>query len=152
VNRAGLSDIIARYAGRHGVLLVALQEIQDQEGYVPDEAIVLLSTAMGVSVGEVRGVISFYRELRTEPPGRHKVRVCRGDSCAALGSHELAESVERYLGIPAGATNVGGQFTYDIVYCLGNCALSPSVSIDGEVYGRATPERVVRRLEELNGD
>ena len=147
-----LGEIIARYAGRRGTLLVALQEIQDCEGYVPDEAIAPLSEALQVSVGDVRGVISFYRELRTTPPGRHHVRVCRGESCAALCSHEIAESVEKHLGISSGATDAGGQFTYDTVHCLGNCALSPSVSIDGDVYGRATPERVVRRLEELARD
>lgn len=152
MNGDGLSEVIARYAGRRGVLLVALQEIQDREGYIPDEAVEPLAKALAVSVGEVHSVISFYRELCTLPPGRHQVRVCRGDSCAALGSHEIAQSVEEHLGIPAGATDAGGQFTYDVVYCLGNCALSPSISIDGEVYGRATPERVVRRLEELPRD
>jgi formate dehydrogenase subunit gamma len=152
VNGDGLNEVIARYAGLRGVLLVALQEIQDREGYIPDEAVELLSKALAVSVGEVRAVISFYKELRTVPPGRHNVRVCRGDSCAALGSHEIARSVEAYLGIPVGATDAGGQFTYDIDFCLGNCALSPSVSIDGEVYGRATPDRVVCRLGELTRD
>lgn len=152
MNGDGLSEAIARYAGRRGVLLVALQEIQDREGYIPDESIEQLSKALDVPTGEVRAVISFYKELRTVPPGRHRVRVCRGDSCAALGSSEIARSVEEHLGIPAGATDAEGQFTYDFVYCLGNCALSPSVSIDGEVSGRATPERVVRKLEGLARD
>lgn len=148
----GLKDVIARYAGGRGVLLAALQEIQDREGYVPDEAIEPLAKALSVSPGEVRGVISFYRELRTVPPGRHRVRVCRGDSCAAVGAGRLARSVEDHLGIPAGATDADGGFTYEDVYCLGNCALSPSISIDGEVHGRATPERVTRLLEEMIRD
>jgi formate dehydrogenase subunit gamma len=146
------SEVLARYAGKEEALLVALQEIQEREGYIPEEAIAPLSEALAVSASEVRAVISFYRDLRTAPPGRHVVRVCRGDSCAALGSHELAESVEERLGISAGTTDAEGQFTYEVVHCLGNCGLSPSVSIDGEVYGRVTPERVVRRLEELSHD
>jgi formate dehydrogenase subunit gamma len=147
-----LSEVLARHAGREGVLLVALQEIQEREGYIPEEAIAPLSEALAVTPSEVRAVISFYKDLRTTPPGRHVVRVCRGDSCAALGSHELAESVEERLGISAGATSADGRFTYEVVHCLGNCALSPSILIDGEVYGRATPERVARRLEELSHD
>lgn len=147
-----LNEVIARYAGQRGALLVALQEIQDREGYLPDGAVNALSEVLDIPVGEVRGVISFYRELRTTPPARHRVRVCRGDSCAALGSHKLAESVEEHLGIPEGGTGADGHFSYDAVYCLGNCALSPSVSVDGEVYGRVTPERLVRKLEELTRD
>lgn len=152
-----LSEFVARHTTqrslqeRRGTLLTALQDIQEREGYIPDEAIEPLAKALDVSVGDVRGVISFYRELSTTPPGRHTVRVCRGDACAALGANDVVASVEEQLGICPGSVDANGHFTYDIVYCLGNCALSPSVSIDGEVYGRATPERVVRRLEELTG-
>jgi formate dehydrogenase subunit gamma len=97
-------------------------------------------------------VISFYKDLRTTPPGRHRLCVCRGDSCAALGSHRIAEAVQEHLGISSGGTSADGQVTYDTVYCLGNCALSPSISIDGEVQGRSTPEQVVSRLKELPHD
>lgn len=147
-----IDDIISRYAGRRGVLLVALQEIQDHAGYVPDAVVGPLAKALSVPESEVLAVISFYRDLRTTPPGRHRICVCRGDSCAAVGSHTICNAVEEHLGISEGHRSAEGEFSYDAVYCLGNCALSPSVSIDGEVCGRVTPEEVVSRLRGLAGD
>lgn len=147
-----LRELIARYAGRRGVLLVALQDIQDHAGYIPQEAIEPLARVLGIPEGEVLAVISFYKDLRTIPPGRHRLCVCRGDSCAALGSHRIAEAVQDHLDISPGGTSADGQVTYDTVYCLGNCALSPSISIDGEVQGRTTPEQVVSRLKGLPHD
>jgi formate dehydrogenase subunit gamma len=141
--------------------LVALQEIQAFAGYIPAPAVGALATALGVPEGDVLGVIGFYPELRTTPPGRHRVSLCRGDSCAARGAHHIAESIEAHLGIPHDGTAHGvphddttrdEQFTYDTVYCLGNCALSPSIAIDEEVYGRCTPDGVVRQLRGLSNE
>jgi formate dehydrogenase subunit gamma len=129
--------------------LVALQEIQAQAGYIPAPAPNALAKALGVPEGEILGVISFYPELRTTPLGRHRVCICRGDSCAARGSHRIAEAVEAHLGVPPHSVSPDGQFTYDTVYCLGNCALSPSISIDEEVYGRCTEDGVVKQLRGL---
>jgi formate dehydrogenase subunit gamma len=139
---------MAVYAGRDGVLLTALQDIQDRFGYIPREALPLVEQVLGAPQGEAAAIVSFYRELRTDPPPRHHVRVCDGDSCAALGSRRLSDALEQHLG----TASAEGQIGHDTVYCLGNCALSPSVSIDGEVFGRVTPESLLRRLEELARD
>jgi formate dehydrogenase subunit gamma len=146
-----LEDIIARYAGQPNMVLVALQDIQACIGYIPPAAIDQIAKALQVPAGEVQGVISFYSELRITPPGIRRVCVCHGDSCAAMGSHRIAQSVEAHLGTPPGTVTADGQFTYDVVYCLGNCALSPSIAIDDEVYGRCTPERVENLLSEVAG-
>ncbi len=147
-----VQQVIARHAGRPDMTLVALQEIQSQVGYIPGPAVGALTQSLGLPEGEVLGVISFYPELRTTPPGRHRVCVCRGDACAATGARHIAESVEAHLGVAPGGTTPDGQFTHDTVYCLGNCALSPSVAVDGEVYGRCTPDGVVRQLKGVSDD
>jgi formate dehydrogenase subunit gamma len=140
-------EAAARYAGRPEALLVALLEVQGRAGYISPQAVSALSKALGVTVGDVQAVISFYTELRTGegPPPPHRVLVCRGDSCAALGSQEIVESLEEHL------RGDGSDVHCEAVYCLGNCALSPSVSIDGEVYGRVDAARVVRQLEAARG-
>lgn len=132
--------------------LVALQEIQASSGYIPPDAFKALSQATGLPEGDLRGIASFYSELRTTPPGRHRLCVCAGDSCAAMGSRLLEGSVGAYLGISPGGTTHDGRFSYDRSFCLGNCALSPAISVDGEVYGRCTPEGAVRHLEGLPDD
>lgn len=147
-----VTEIISRHAGRPHMLLVALQEIQDSAGYIPESATVPLSVGLGVPEGEVQAVISFYSELSTTPPGRHRVRVCQGDSCAALGARDISRALEEHLGVSSARTTADGRFSYDTVYCLGNCALSPSVALDDEVYGRMTAQDMVRHLQEMAND
>ena len=147
-----IDQVIARHAGHPDMALVALQEIQAHAGYIPGLAISVLAQSLGLPEGEVRGVISFYPDLRTTPPGRHRVCVCRGDSCAARGAQHIADSVEAHLGVNPGATTPDGQITFDTVYCLGNCALSPSVTIDEEVYGHCTQDGVVQQLRGLRDE
>jgi formate dehydrogenase subunit gamma len=147
-----IDDIVSCYAGRPQMLQVALQQIQGAVGYIPTDAVHQLSASLGVPEGEVQAVISFYTELRTAPRGKHHLRVCHGDSCAALGSRNVLRAVEEHLGVPESHGSTGTPFTYDMVYCLGNCALSPSISIDDEVYGRVTPQEVVRHIQEATND
>jgi formate dehydrogenase subunit gamma len=147
VNEEDVAEIIARHAGRPEMALVALQEIQSHAGTISAAALNSLAQALGAAEGELQGVISFYTELRTTPRGRHRVCVCQGDSCAATGSGHIAASVETLLGIAPDQTTSDGQFTYEQIYCLGNCALSPSISIDEHVYGRCNPEGVTQQLE-----
>ncbi len=146
-----IAEVIARHTGRPEMALVALQEIQSLAGYISGIALKSLAKAIGVPEGELQGVISFYSELRTTPRGLHRVCVCNGDSCVATGSHHIAESVESLLDIAPGQTTPDGQFTYEKVYCVGNCALSPAISIDGQVHGHCKPETVVRQLKRLQG-
>ena len=144
-----ITEVITRYTGRPEMALVALQEIQGCAGYIPGAAIDRLAKVLGLPEGELLGIVSFYSELRTTPPGRHRVCICNGDSCAAAGSRPITEAVESKLGITPGQTTADGQLTYDKVYCLGNCALSPSVAIDDDVYGCCDRDVVVNRLQQL---
>ncbi len=147
-----LEEALLTYAGRKGDLLVALQDIQFRLGYIPADILPSVERVLGLPQGEAASVVSFYRELRTDPPARHHIRVCDGDSCSALGSRHLVRTLEEHTGTSSGGENPEGRVCHDRVYCLGNCALSPSVSIDGEVYGRVTAESLLRRLEELDRD
>ena len=106
-----------------------------------------IANALNLSRAEVHGVISFYHDFRSEPPGRHVVHVCRAESCQAVGAEALARARLRVrLGVEVHGTSADGAVTLEPVYCLGNCALSPAVMVDREdLYGRVTPERSRRR-------
>jgi len=93
-------------------------------------------------------VVTFYHYFRHSPPGRHVVRVCRAESCQAMGAEALASHAERRLGVRFDQTTPDGRFSLDPVYCLGNCACSPAVMIDGELFGRVTPERFDALIDE----
>ncbi len=88
----------------------------------------------------MHGVISFYHDFRHEPAGRHMLKMCRAESCQSMGCERMIRHVEDRLGVKLGETTGDGGFTVEPVYCLGNCALSPAVMLDGKLYGRVSPE------------
>jgi formate dehydrogenase subunit gamma len=124
-----------------GALLPILHALHDEFGYIDTAAIPLVAKALNITKAEVCGVISFYHDFRTSPPGRHILRICRAEACQAMGCDSLVGHVESRLGAKLGETTRDGGFTLEPVYCLGNCALSPSVMLDGKLYGRVSIKR-----------
>ena len=96
----------------------------------------LLPKASTLSRAEVHGVISFYHDFKTIPVGRHTVQICRAEACQSMGSRQLEAHAKQALGVDYGETTADGPFTLEPVYCLGNCACSPSVRIDDDIYAR----------------
>jgi len=132
---------IAEERDRIGALLPVLHNVQDKLGYVPADAVSMIAHALHLSRAEVHGVISFYHDFRTEPPGEHIVHLCRAEACQAMGARELEQHASKRLGIGLGQTTADGLVTLEPVYCLGNCACSPSIRINDDVHARVTPEK-----------
>jgi formate dehydrogenase subunit gamma len=123
-----------------GALLPILHALQGKFGYVHEAAIPLIAEALNLSKAEVHGVISFYHDFRHEPPGRHILRMCRAESCQAMGCEKMIAHVEDRLKAKMGQTTDDHSFTLEAVYCLGNCALSPAVMLDGKLFGRVSSD------------
>ena len=121
-----------------GALLPILHALQDEFGYIDDDMIPLIAEGLNISHAEVHGVISFYHDFRRAPAGRHTLQICRAETCQAMGCNSLVAHVEKNLGVKMGETSADGNFTLRPVYCLGNCALSPAVMLDGQPYGRVS--------------
>lgn len=136
-----LGPICAAHGSRPADLIEILHELQAQLGYVPEAATQMLASALNLSRAEVHGVISFYHDFHRAPPGRHIVRVCRAEACQAVGCESLAKHAETSLGVGFGQSRADGKARLEAVYCLGNCALGPSVMIDGELHGRVDAAR-----------
>ncbi len=130
-----------------GASLPILHSLQSEFGYIYDEAIPLVAEALALSKAEVVGVIDFYTDFRKEPAGRHILRVCRAESCQALGSDALVDHIEQTLGVGMGETTSDGAITLETVFCLGNCALSPAVLIDDKLYGRVSTHRADKLID-----
>jgi formate dehydrogenase subunit gamma len=133
--------IAARLKSRPGALMLILHEIQDRFGYVPRESVPTIAHALNLSRAEVHGVVTFYHDFRHHPPGRNVIRLCRAESCQAMGAVALAEHVRSRLGVGFGETTRDGGFTLEAVYCLGNCGCSPAMVLNDELYGRVSPAR-----------
>ena len=138
--------IIATHANREGPTLVVLQALQEAFGHVPEAAIRMVAEALNLSRAEVHGVVTFYHHFRSSPPGRHIVQLCRAEACQSMGSAALAEEIKAQLGIDFHQTSADGAVSLEAVYCLGNCACSPAVMIDGQLHGRVTAERFQQLL------
>lgn len=119
-------------------LLPALHRIQESQGYISDEDVAQVARACCLSRAEVEGVIGFYADFRHSPAGRHRLAVCQGESCLARGGGDLAAAVRQRLGVAFGGTTADGTVSLEVVYCLGNCACSPAVLLDGRLLGRTT--------------
>lgn len=140
---------IALHEKMPGALLPVLHAIQDDIGYVPEASYPFISKALALSIAEVHGVVTFYHHFRTHPVGKHILQICRAESCQAMGSEQLESDVKAHLGVDYHETTADGQVTLLPVYCLGNCACSPAVMMDDEVYGRMSQAKVVALISEV---
>lgn len=140
-------------AHRHdrGPLLPILHDIKARCGCVDERSVAVLAEALNLSRAEVYGVMSFYRDFRTEPAGRVTVRICRAEACQSVGANSLADHARQSLGLDFGETTADGAVTLDQVFCFGNCALGPSVTIGGSLYGLVDPSRFNALLAEARG-
>jgi formate dehydrogenase subunit gamma len=148
-NAAVVEAAIAHHAAQPGGLLPLLHAIQDQLGFVPPEALARIAQSLNLSRAEVHGVITFYHDFRTAPPGRHIVKLCQAEACQSMGAAALAAHARAHLGVEFHHTTADGTITLEPVYCLGNCACSPALIIDGRVHGRVSAERFNRLIEPL---
>lgn len=145
---AKIQGLIAQHIGLPGALLPLLHAIQDEIGYVPEESYLSISKALALSVAEVHGVVTFYHHFRSHPAGKHILQICRAESCQAMGSEKLEASIKAKLGIDYHQTTSDGAITLEPIYCLGNCACSPSVMMDDEVYGRVDSQKMAELISE----
>ncbi|MGQ0528923.1 MAG: formate dehydrogenase subunit gamma [Panacagrimonas sp.] len=148
--REAVREALAANRDRPGALLPVLHAVQDALGYVPKDAIALIAFDLNLSRAEVHGVVSFYHGFRQQAPGRHVVHLCRAEACQAVGAVALEAHAKQALGVEFHGTTSDGAVTLEPVYCLGNCALGPSVLVDGDrLCGRVTPARFDQLLGDL---
>ncbi len=140
---AAAREIAERLKGLEGPLLPILHAFNEHFGFISNDAIVLVADVLNLTRAEVHSVVGFYHDFRRQPAGRHVVKVCRAEACQSMGSEALAERLERALGISFGDTTPDRRVTLEEVFCLGNCALSPNVMVDGELHGRADEAKVL---------
>jgi formate dehydrogenase subunit gamma len=144
--------ICEAHGNRPDELLEIFHAVQTEFGFVPDPALPVIANALNLSRAEVYGVLTFYHDFRRSPPGRHVVKICRAESCQAMHTDALCRHAEETLGVAFGETSADGAYTLQAVYCLGNCARSPAMMIDGDLYGCVDKKRFDAILADLDQD
>jgi len=132
------TEIINQFGAAPEMLVQVLHAFVQRYGYISEDAIRQIAQELNLSRADVHGVVSFYHDFRTTPPGAHVVKICQAEACQAMGSRALTEHAEGRLGIAMHGTTDSGKVSLEPVYCLGNCACSPAVMIDEKVYGRVS--------------
>jgi len=143
------SEIVAQYQGKPELLVQILQTIVSRFGWIPPETVRQLAEELNLSRADVHGVVEYYHDFRTEEPGKHIVKICQAEACQAMGSSKLTEHAKTTLAI--GMHGTANDITLEPVYCLGNCACSPAVMIDGKTYGRVDESRFNALLDTMRG-
>lgn len=141
------TEIINKFGAKPEMLVQILHAFVARYAHISNDAIRQIAVELNLSRAEVHGVVSFYHDFRTSPPGKHVVKICQAESCQAMGSRALTAYAEQRVGTSINGTNADGNFTLEPVYCLGNCACSPAIMIDEQVYGRVNPKMLDDILE-----
>lgn len=143
-----VKDILECNRGTKGALIPVLHKIQHLYGYLPEDALHLVSEGLEVPMTEIYGVASFYHFFSLKPKGEHIIRVCLGTACYVKGSQLLIDKLSEILGIGVGDTTKDNKFTLEATRCIGACGLAPAMMIGEKVYGRLTPDDIPRIVEE----
>lgn len=141
------TEIINGFGDRAEMLVQILQAFVARFSYLSEDAVRQIAQELNLSRAEVWGAVRFYHDFRTEAPGRTVIKICQAEACQAMGSRALTAHAEKSLGISMHSSSEDGKHTLEPVYCLGNCACSPAVMIDEQVYGRVDASRLDALIE-----
>ncbi len=151
-NKETASKIIAGFENRPEMLVQVLHAFMDRFGWISSDAIRQLADELNLSRADVHGVVSYYHDFRTSPAGKHVVKICEAEACQAMGSRDLSEHAKKSLGLDMHESN--DNVTLEPIYCLGNCACSPAIMVDGKTFGRVSAKRfdeIVAAMDGMNG-
>ena len=134
--RAIIDRILIENKGTDGAVMVALNELQSQIGYITDSMEAYAARKLNVPVSVVHGVTTFYSFFTNRPRGKHTIKFCLGTACYVGGTPQLIEKAKQLLGIDVGQTTPDGNVTLEVCRCVGACSQAPVMVLDDEVEGR----------------
>lgn len=143
-----ITEIVERYKNEETPLMMVLEAIQSEYGYIPLEVQELVSSLMNIPVAEIYGVVTFYSFFSLTPKGKYVIGVCLGTACYVKGSQLVMDKFSELLGIKPGETTADGLFTLDALRCIGACGIAPAISVNGKVYPKMSVDKVQAVINE----
>ncbi|WP_051534268.1 NADH-quinone oxidoreductase subunit NuoE [Desulfitibacter alkalitolerans] len=144
-----VEEIVTRFETKRGAAIPILQSIQTEFGYVPKPSLKKVSSLTGIPASDLFSIVTFYAQFRLQPIGDNLIQVCHGTACHLAGAEEITGALLRAAKIQEGNTSPDRKFTIEKVACLGCCSLAPVLTINGETFGKLTPESAVRLLKKI---
>lgn len=145
-----ITDIVNRYKDEETPLMMILEAIQTEYGYIPLEVQELVSSLTKIPVAEIFGVVTFYSFFSLKPKGKYVIGVCLGTACYVKGGQQVMDKFSEILGIKPGETTDDGLFTLDALRCIGACGIAPAISINGKVYPKMEVNKVGPIIKEYH--
>ena len=144
-----VSQLLERYAAEEGqgALMGLLQDIQEELGYLPVEALEAVSKHLKIPLSHIHGVISFYAQFSLTPRGKNIIKMCMGTACHIRGGRMVLDEIRSYLGLNGRDTTEDNLFSLEVVRCLGTCFLAPVMMIGNKYYGKLTTAKVRKILK-----
>ncbi len=142
------SDMLGHYPTKRSVLVPTLLFMQDELGYLTDEAIREIAQRLELTELEVRNVTSYYSMLTTKPRGKYNVQVCRNISCMLGGADDVIAHLKKRLGIGHKGTTADGMFSFEEVECIGACSWGPAMQVNYDFHEKLTPEKAEQVLDD----
>ena len=137
-----ITEICDRHAGEKTPLIMILNDIQNEYGYIPLEVQQIVSDKTGISVAEIYGVVTFYSFFSLVPNGKYVIGVCLGTACYVKGAQEVYDKVCSELGLQSGEVTSDGKFSLEATRCIGCCGLAPVMTVNDDVYGKLTADQI----------
>jgi len=141
-----IDELMDQYPPKPEYLIGLLQDIQDQQGHISYDAMLLASEHTKVPLTQAYSVATFYQSFRLDPPGEHEIKVCLGTACHLNGGQQLVDGLSRKLGIEPGETTEDMRFTLSTVNCVGACAIAPVAVVDEEYHPGATMRKLEKEM------
>lgn len=147
---SSLDNVLSRYkSGRREDLIPVLQEIQEESGFISEEAIIRVGRLLNLSTTKIYGLATFYDQFSFIPSGKIHIKICNGTSCFLNGSENVIKKLGEILGIEPGQTTRDGSFSYEIVTCMGGCINGPVLLTSGEFHTHVKPEQLPDLVNKL---
>ena len=144
-----MNSILEKYSKDKSNLIQILNEVQENYGYIPKYSQISISEYLDIPLAEIYGVITFYARFTLKPKGKYNIAVCLGTACFVKGSEKVLDKAKEILKIDVGETTEDGKFSLEATRCIGACGLAPVFTVNGEVYGNATVQKLDQVLDEL---
>ena len=147
-----ISQILEKHSLDPGSLIIILQDIQREIGYIPEDAVDLVALKLGISPTRIFGILTFYSQFRLHPPGKHSLKVCQGTACHVMGGELILNYLSDKLEVKAGETTSDRQFSFERVACVGCCGMAPVVVLDERPYGNSNITSIDKLIDDTKSE
>jgi NADH-quinone oxidoreductase subunit E len=142
--------IVDKYQEKRTALISILHDVQDRYKYLPEEALKMVASRLRMDINEIYGVATFYKSFSLVPRGKHSITLCLGTACHVRGGPKILRELKGLLHVEPGQTTADRKFSFNVVNCLGVCAIGPVMFVDGKFYGEMNPVKAKKVIEKIS--